>query len=126
MDSGTIYGGQDYIVPFSIPKPDGSLSVDTDFVDMFADVYGTSGKKYASYSLKNPTGEQRSISFDGVDTFSIWIDSTTTKNAVGDELRCLINAVTAVSTQLIADQRCNTPYNLNLPCVVDPPVEIKP
>ena len=125
MSDDVIYGGQDYIVPFSIPKADGAMSKDTDFVDMYADVYGVSGTKYASYSLKSqPTGVKK-ISFDGTDTFSIWIDSATTKLAIGDTLRCMINAVTQVPVELIADQRCNTPYTLDLPSVVEPPVEIK-
>lgn len=123
--SDVIFGGQDFLIPFSIPKDDGTMCKATDFVDMFADVYGVSGTKYASYSLKSqPTGVKK-ISFDGTDTFSIWLDSATTKAAIGDTLRVFINAVTQVSSDLITDQRCNTPYVLDLPPVEEPPVEIK-
>lgn len=123
--SDAIFGGQDFLVPFSIPKADGAMSKDSDFVDMYADVYGVSGTKYASYSLKSQPAGVKKISFDGVDEFSIWLDSATTKDAIGDTLRIFINAVTQVAVELIPDQRCNTPYVLELPPVEEPPVEIK-
>lgn len=119
-----IFAGADYPVPFSIEKGDGNYLKASDLVEMYATIYGVNGETYANYSL-TPTGDEKSIQYDGDITFTVWIDSDTTVKAVGQDLRCMVNAISLVDRKYISDQRCNTPYVLTLPKVEQPPVTIK-
>lgn len=122
-----ILAGQDYPVVFTIPKEDGSPTLKADIVDMFADLYSVNGTKYVSYSLNNPATNVRLITGNDLEgTFTLWIDSITTKAAIGDTVRMMVNVVSEVSSLQIPDGRCNTPYILDIPPIEAPTIEIKP